>query len=117
MKVLRGGKEWFEGTTLAEGLTFLTKMFAGMDDEGVVLVEERGVRREGSFEECADVLVGFFAMEEVVAFENTAGVGIDNKDRMTASVEENRVGGLRADAMNGQQLFAKVGSGRSEEFV
>jgi len=102
---------------LTEGTTLPAKVLPGMHDERVVLIEERRVRREGSLEKVADVLVGFCPIEETVTFENATGISIDDENGVAAGVEENGVGGLRADTMDGEQLLAKVGSGSGKEFV
>ena len=89
-------------------------MFAGVDDQGVVFIEERCVGRKASLEKGADMVVRFFTMEEVVAFEYAARVGIHDKDGALPGVEKDRVSGLRADAVNREELLTKLGSGRGE---
>ena len=53
-------------------------------------------------------------MSEKVAFKDAARVGVHDEHGVFASVEEDGVGGFRADATQGQELFAKSG-GRSGE--
>ena len=89
-------------------------MFAGVDDEGVELVEELRVGRERRFEECANFVVGEFGVGVAVTFEEAAGVGIDDEDRVLARVEKDGVGGFRADAAEVEELIAKDRSWRGE---
>jgi len=95
----------------------MTEVFAGVDDEGVEFVEELVVGGERGFEEIADLVVGELGMRAAVALEDTASVGVDDEDRMFAGVKENRVGGFRADAAEGEELLAEDGSWCGEQFV
>ncbi len=81
------------------------------------LVEDMVIGGERRFEETADFGVGKFGMGVAVAFEDAAGVGINNEDRTVAGVEKNGVGGLRADAAEAEELSAKDGSWRGEQFI
>lgn len=56
-------------------------------------------------------------MNQVVAFEDAARVGVDGEDGMIAGVEQDGVGSFGADAVDGEELFAKEGSGSGEHFV
>ena len=82
-------------------------MFSGLDDEGVKFVEERGAGGQVTFKDCPNLLVRFFPRGQVMTFENSAGVGIHNEHGMIAGIEEDGVGRLWADAMDGKELFAK----------
>jgi len=95
----------------------MAEMFAGVDDEGMEFVEELVVGGERGFEESSDFVVGKFGMGVAVTFENAAGVGVDDEDRMFAGVEKNGVGGFRADAAEAEELLAKDGSWRGEQVV
>ncbi|HYA61902.1 MAG TPA: hypothetical protein VED66_01785 [Candidatus Sulfotelmatobacter sp.] len=98
-------------------LTLPAKMFSGMHDESVVLIEERSVWRQTLLKKRANMIVRFPAVKEVMAFENAAGVGIHDKDGMLAGVEKDRVSGLRANAVNGEELLTELGGGRGKKPV
>jgi len=88
---------------------------AGVDDEGVKFVEELMVGRQRGFESGAELFVGGFGMGEGVAFQNTAGVGVDDEHRVLACVEQNGIGSLRPDTAHTQQLCAKSSGRRCEK--
>jgi len=87
----------------------------------VEFIEELGIAWELGFKERANLFVGAARIsldsgwEEIVAFEDAARVGVDNEDEVPASVEEDGVGGFRADAADGEELIAQsCGSGGEE---
>lgn len=86
---------------LAIRLTRTAKMFAGVNDEGVVFVEKGNVVRKTAFEERANLFVGGARMDELVAVEYAAGVGVDDEDFVLSGVEKDGVGGLWPDAVHG----------------
>ncbi len=51
-----------------------------------------------------DRLVGFVPAQQPQAGEEAAGIGIDHEGGAAAGVEENGVGGLRADPLQGEQI-------------
>src|SRR5438105_3711676 len=50
---------------------------------------------DGVLDERADLLVSCFRMDDSVPFQDSAGVGIHNKNRMVAAIEQNRIGSFR----------------------
>src|SRR6516165_2889959 len=92
-------------------------VFAGVNDERMVLVEELGIGGQARFEASADLVIGLPAVGQVVAFENAPSVGVDDEGGMTTGVEEDGIRGFRADAVDGQELLAKDRSGGGEEMV
>ena len=101
----------------AGGNCFAAEMFAGVDDESVELVEELMVGWKRRFKKFADLVVGEFWVSEAVAFEDAAGVGIDDEDGMFAGVEKDGISGFRADAAKAEKLVAKMRSGRGKQIV
>src|SRR5260370_6070805 len=99
----------------AGGNCFAAEMFAGEDDERVELVEELMVDWKRRFKKFADLVVGEFWVSEAVAFEDAAGVGIDDEDGMFAGVEKDGISGFRADAAKAEKLVAKRRSGRGKQ--
>jgi hypothetical protein len=97
--------------------------FAGLDDESVEFVEELGIAWELGLKERANLFVGAarissdFGWEQIVAFEDAARVGIDNEDEVPASIEEDGVGGFRADAVDGEELITQSCGRGGEETV
>jgi hypothetical protein len=81
----------------------------------VELVVKLRVARKRPLEKLADVFVaeraGFAVADGVervaVAFEDAAGVGVDDEDRMAGGIEEDGVGGFGTDAVDGEKLRAK----------
>src|SRR5262245_6947546 len=102
---------------MAKRIGLAAVMLSGMDDERVEFVEEVVIARERGFESGAEVLIGGFGMGEAVAFEDAAGVGIDDEDGMLAGIEEDGVGGFGADAAKSEKLFAEALGGGSEQAV
>lgn len=102
---------------LAVGLTFAAKMFAGLNDECVVLVEKRSVGRKAVFEERANFVIRGTGVNEAVALEDAAGVGVDNENFVLSGVEKDGVGSLRTNAVNSQELLTELCGGRGKEFV
>jgi len=92
-------------------------MFARVNNEGVVFVEEGGVGGQALFEEGANFLVGGFGASQRVTLENAPSVGIDDEDFMIAGVQEDGVGGFRANAVDGKELLAELAGGGGQELV
>src|SRR5215510_5867333 len=80
-------------------------LLASFDDKRVEFVEDLVITRESGFECCAELFITGLRMRKAVAFEDTAGVGVDDEDRMLAGVEEDRVRGFGADPANSKKLF------------
>src|SRR5208282_1097890 len=77
-----------------------------LDDEGVVLVEERGSRFQRVVEESLQDIVALGAVDQPDARKDPARISIDDENRLVKRVEQYRVGGLRSDAPRGKKHFA-----------
>src|SRR5262249_33079455 len=53
-------------------------------------------------------------MRESMAFQNAARIGVNHKDGMISGVEQDGVGGLWADAVHAEKLFAELRGGHGE---
>src|SRR5258708_23480189 len=113
--VLRQRQETIEGAGGAVGIWFTTEVFAGVDDEGMELVEELVIGGERGFEEIADFVVGEFGMGMAVAFEDAAGVGGGGENRVFAGGEEKGGGGFPGQAPGGEGPKTKGGGWRGEQ--
>ncbi len=67
----------------------------------------RSSTADGLFNERADLFVLRFAMDDAMAFEQAAGVCVHDEDRVITGIKQDGVGGLRANAIEGQQFSAK----------
>ncbi len=85
------------------------------DDEGVVLVEEGDVGREGVHEQRLPAVVVVLRGSEAEAGEDAAGVGVDDEDGLAGGVEDDVVGRLRPDAVGGEEGRPQLGDGEGEE--
>jgi len=77
-------------------------------------VEELGIRQKVLLEEEPDFIVLGFGRSESVALEDAAGVSVHDENGMIACIEENGVGGFRADAMDGEELLPQSFCGNAE---
>ncbi len=59
-------------------------------------------------EQLLDPFIATILINEVVAQENTVGVGVDHEDRQASGVKQDGIGGLPTDALDGEQLLAKT---------
>ena len=78
-----------------------------MNDQSVEFIIQGYVGSEVALKELADVFVTEPRVGMAVTFEDAAGVSVDDKDRMLRGVEEDGFGGLRAYAVDGEQLIAQ----------
>ena len=63
---------------------------------------------DGVLNHGANFFVTSFLADDAVAKQHTAGVGVDDKDRMIAGIKQDGVSGFRTDAGEFQQLCAKL---------
>jgi hypothetical protein len=75
------------------------------------LIVTRYVAGKRGFYQGAEFLVGHVLRDEAVTGEDTLGVGVDDEGVLVAGIKKDGVGGLRADAVDGEELFAELGSG------
>ena len=78
-----------------------------MNDERVKFVKKLMVGRKRCFKQGAQLFVVGLRKRQAVAFEDAAGICVDDKNRILAGVEKNGVGGLGADAAKREQSIAK----------
>jgi hypothetical protein len=72
-------------------------------------VEELTVGGKGDLKYLSNFFIGGFGVDAVVAFQDAPGVGVHYENRVFAGVEENGVGGFRADAAHAEELIAHNG--------
>ena len=72
----------------------------------MVLVEEPRFRRQRLHEQPAPSFVGVGFGRDSDAREGAAGVGVDDEDRLAGGVEDDGVGGFRADPVGRQKQRA-----------
>ena len=70
-------------------------------------VQELVIDGKSRLKHVTDFVVGKFRMGVTVAFQDATSVGVDYEYGMFAGVEEDGVGGFRADAAKGEKLSAK----------
>ena len=114
MSLRRRGQERLQRASRAIGPALAAEMFASVNDQRVVLAEKRRIKRKTAMEELLNRVVRVFSVSQIVAFQNAAGVSIDDEDGMSAGVEKDRIGGFRADAVDREELFAEYCRGSSE---
>lgn len=85
-----------ERTGITKGL-FAAKVFANVDEHGVVLVVEGDIMRQVLHEKILELIAAFFKGR--TPWRERIGIGVDDKDRLFASVEKNGVRGLPMPAV------------------
>jgi len=106
------------GWTLVTGrIAGLAEGLADEDDIGVEILVDMEVGGQAGGEEGLDAVVvpGFFDIG--VAEEDAPGVGIDDEYGFFGGVAADGIGGLLADAVDGEQLVAQRGGVLGEEGV
>ena len=78
-------------------------------EEGVKLVEERHLGGQAPVKQFlpVTVLAHDAVRNNTQALQNTDSIGVDNEGRLAGSIDQDIVGRLRADAVDGQQLPAQ----------
>ena len=102
-----GRQENAQGAGFAPRGGLAAEIFADVDDEGVKFVEELVVGGEAAFEEGTEMFVGIAGGGQGVAFEEAAGVGVNDENGVAACIEEDGVGGFRADAVDREEFVAE----------
>src|SRR5262249_59815643 len=92
--------------TVAERRRAAVRLADG-DEQGVKLVEQRGVRREMRLHEGARVLVARDRADQAMPRQYTPGVRVGDEHRTTGGIEEDRVHGLRTEAGHTEQATAQ----------
>jgi hypothetical protein len=83
-------------------------LLAGRDEQGVELVEQRGIGGKMSFQEGARVLVARRWRQQAMACEHPAGVGVGDEHRPAGRVEQDRVHGFRPEPGHPEHLSAEL---------
>ncbi len=78
------------------------------------LIVTRYVTRKRGFNQGPEFLVGHVFGDEAVAGEDALGVGVDDEDIFVAGIKKDGVGGFRANAVDGEELFAQCECGGAE---
>ena len=91
---------------MAPGL-FLAVVLAGVDQQGVVLIVQRGVMGEMLHEETLYLPVSKPFPDNSVPYQYSAGVCVHYKDLFPSGIEEHTVGRLFANALDLKQFFAQ----------
>ena len=94
-----------------------TMPLAGLDQQCVKLIIYRGVGRHLLVDKLLEVLVGSAGGDHFVALEDTAGVGVHDKDRVRPAVKQNRVGRFLPDAVDSKQLLPQLFGGKAEHAI
>src|SRR5919108_4130836 len=101
------GQQRFERTALAQRRVGSTEMLADHDQLRVVVLPvmqssgERFLVQRG-FAPIFQLLISRVALAPAVPAEDPPGVGVDDEAGMPAGVEQHAVGGLGADAVDGE---------------
>ena len=80
--------------------------FGRLHQQGVKLIEQRFVRRQMLVKELLRGIVIRRRGKKLVARKDAARVSVGNKYGLTAGIEQNGVGGFRADSVERQKLGA-----------
>ena len=81
--------------------------FAGLNNESVKFIIQCRVRGQACLEQAADIFVTVRSFGKTMALQDSASVGIHDKDGMLGGVQKNRVCGFRPYAVNSEELFAE----------
>jgi len=69
---------------------------------------------DGLFNHAANFFVRGFLADDAMAQQHAARVGVHDKDRMIAGIEQDEIDGFRANPVEFQQLSAKLSGGHGE---
>jgi hypothetical protein len=72
-------------------------MFSGLNDQGVKFIIEGHILRKGVLKQGLKFTVGEGVIHQTVPVQNPIRVTVHDKDRSMGGIEEDAVGGLRAD--------------------
>ena len=90
---------------------------ADHDEEGMQLVEERGIRRQMRLQECARRLVPGARRDQPVARQHASRIGVGHEDGTARRIQQDRVDGLGTEARHGAELGAQGREGRPTDPV
>lgn len=98
--VFQGILDGVKRASLAGGGGF-AKFFSHADDEGVVFVEKGTVLGHVVCQEPLHRVVVGGLVDQAMTVQNPFGVSVDDKNGFAQGVQQNRVRGLGADAVDG----------------
>ena len=73
-------------------------------------------RRQRSLKQFSNLVISGFFRKNFVAGKNPARVGVHNKRRMVAGIEQYGIGSFRADSMQSEEFFPKLFGGLRKQF-
>jgi hypothetical protein len=82
-----------------------TEILAQRNEKRVKLIINR--RGAAVLKKSLNIMV-IVRFEQTDPLPNPAGVGVDNKDGIPSGVKQNRIRGLRADAVEGEKTLAQT---------
>ena len=91
--------------------------FGRLHQQGVKLIEQRFIRRQMLVKELLRGIVIRRRGKKLVPRKDAARVSIRNKYGLPAGIEQNCVGGFRADSLEGQKLRAGARGAQGKERV
>jgi len=104
---LKGVGKIPKGTMHAIWLLSMAIVLANGNKQCVHLIEDLRILWQSIHHKLLNLSVGFVALDEQVSCENTARIGAHDKHRLIARVEENRIGRLRPDSWDLEELSAQ----------
>lgn len=100
----------FKRTGFATRFRF-TEILAQPNDQGVVFVKELSISRKGAYKNILEgVIIGIMS-GKIVAVKEAFGVGVDHKNGLVEGIEQDRIRGLGADAVDRQKFGAQNSKG------
>jgi hypothetical protein len=102
-------REFFEGAAAAP-CRRSAEFLPDPDQQRVILVEHLYVFDGIRLEKLLKLLVIAAGFNQAVPRHNARGVSIDDEDRPLERIKQNRISGLRSDALYTQQLLAETRS-------
>ena len=110
-------QEFPQGTFLTVRHVPVAKAFGRLYQQGVKLIEQRFVRRQMLVKELLRGRVICRGGKKLMARKDAARVSIRNKYGLPPGIEQNRVGGFRADSFERQKLRAGASGALSKKRV
>ena len=93
-----------QGTMRAIWIVPMTIVLSGGHQERMELIQHGRVLRKSIHDELLNGVVGFIPLEELVPGEDTSGIGIDDKNRLVACIEQDGIRRFGADALELKEL-------------
>src|ERR1700687_47604 len=94
-------------TLIATRIACAAILLAGANNQGVEFIIQRHVASKAAFKELADFFVRLRRRGELMALQQTPGIGLDHEYRVLACIQQDGVRCFWATAMDGEKLFAQ----------